>query len=125
MDEEVFLYHTPGEGEARRRRRSTQAKASCACRATPAERARPVCFDAGTSLGGSGEGLGLVVDRPEVWAANTDVDDREAPGGLDDWLAGSVPGWTTLARQDAPYQSRYLSNSGRLFFNSADALVPG
>ena len=29
-----------------------------------------------------------------------------------------------LRRRHAPYQSRYLSNEGRLFFNSADALVP-
>jgi DNA-binding beta-propeller fold protein YncE len=35
------------------------------------------------------------------------------------WLAANVPGWTT------PYhQSRYLSDEGRLFFNSSDALVP-
>ncbi len=35
------------------------------------------------------------------------------------WLAAYVPGWTS-----AYYQSRYLSDSGRLFFNSSDALVP-
>jgi DNA-binding beta-propeller fold protein YncE len=40
------------------------------------------------------------------------------------WLAGNVPGWTTKDLSSAIYQSRYLSNSGRLFFNSADALVP-
>jgi hypothetical protein len=33
--------------------------------------------------------------------------------------AASVPGWTSSL-----YQSRYLSNGGRLFFDSADALVP-
>jgi hypothetical protein len=42
----------------------------------------------------------------------------------DRWLAGSIPGWTTKDLGSALYQSRYLSNSGRLFFNSADALVP-
>jgi hypothetical protein len=36
------------------------------------------------------------------------------------WLAGSVPGWTSEF-----YQSRYLSDGGRLFFDSSDALVPG
>ncbi len=122
MDEEVFLYHTPGEGEAPSE--GEVPGESLVCVSCNPGGARPTgVYDAGTSLGGSSEGLGLVVDRPEVWAANTDVDEG-APGGLDDWLAGSVPGWTTLARQDAPYQSRYLSNSGRLFFNSADALVP-
>ena len=42
----------------------------------------------------------------------------------DRWLAGSIPGWTPLEPNSAPYQSRYLSDSGRLFFNGADALVP-
>jgi DNA-binding beta-propeller fold protein YncE len=40
------------------------------------------------------------------------------------WLAASIPGWTSLEIGHALYQSRYLSNSGRLFFNSSDALVP-
>lgn len=34
-------------------------------------------------------------------------------------VAANVPGWTL-----AGYQPRYLSNSGRVFFNSSDALVP-
>jgi len=60
----------------------------------------------------AGEGLGLTVDRPETWRGH--------------WLAGSIPGWTLfgLSNPVAEYQSRYLSNSGRLLFNSADALVP-
>jgi hypothetical protein len=40
------------------------------------------------------------------------------------WLAGNIPGWTTESLSRALYQSRYLSNSGRLFFDSNDALVP-
>ena len=40
------------------------------------------------------------------------------------WVAGSVPGWTTTDLSHSLYQSRYLSDSGRLFFNSSDALVP-
>jgi len=39
------------------------------------------------------------------------------------WLAASVPGWTPYAVGEALYQSRYLSDAGRLFFNSSDALV--
>jgi DNA-binding beta-propeller fold protein YncE len=58
----------------------------------------------------SGEGLGLLVDRPQTW------DKR--------WLAGSIPGWTASEGTTTRYQSRYLSNTGRLFFDSADALVP-
>ncbi len=59
----------------------------------------------------AGEGEGLTVDRPELWRGQ--------------WLAGSIPGWT-LSGYDPPrteHQSRYLANNGRLFFNSADALV--
>jgi hypothetical protein len=40
------------------------------------------------------------------------------------WLAGNVPGWTPYALGAASYQSRFLSDSGRLFFNSSDPLVP-
>jgi hypothetical protein len=58
----------------------------------------------------SGEGVGLVVDRREDWTGQ--------------YLAGSVPGWTPLGVEGAIHQPRYLSNSGRLFFNSPDELVP-
>ncbi len=58
----------------------------------------------------SGEGLGLLVDRRRVW--------------LGHWLAGNIPGWTAQSLQDALYQSRYLSDNGRLYFNSPDTLVP-
>jgi hypothetical protein len=40
------------------------------------------------------------------------------------WLAANVPGWTPFRLASARYQSRYLSDSGRLFFNSHDALAP-
>ena len=52
----------------------------------------------------------LLVDKPAVWRGR--------------WLAGSIPGWTAVNLAYALYQSRYLSNEGRLFFDSADALVP-
>ena len=58
----------------------------------------------------SGEGLGLLVDRREIWRGR--------------WLAGNIPGWTAQSLTSALYQSRYLSNEGRLFFDGADALVP-
>ena len=41
-----------------------------------------------------------------------------------EWLAASIPGWTALLRGEAYYQPRYLSNSGRLFFDSPEAYVP-
>jgi hypothetical protein len=40
------------------------------------------------------------------------------------WLAANLPTWTPQSYDNAEYQSRYLSDSGRLFFNSDDALVP-
>jgi DNA-binding beta-propeller fold protein YncE len=53
---------------------------------------------------------GLLVDYPRSWEAT--------------WLAGSLPGWTTKSVSHALYQSRYLSDSGRMYFDAADALVP-
>jgi WD40-like Beta Propeller Repeat len=47
----------------------------------------------------------------EIWARDT-------------WIAANVPPWTTLDIGTAQYQSRYLSDSGRLFFDSSDALIP-
>jgi hypothetical protein len=48
----------------------------------------------------------LALGEGKVWPAGVGV-------------AANVPGWTSPF-----YQSRYLSNSGRLFFNSHEALVP-
>jgi hypothetical protein len=39
-------------------------------------------------------------------------------------VAANVPGWTAYRLSAALYQSRYLSDGGRLFFDSSDALVP-
>ena len=40
------------------------------------------------------------------------------------WLAANVPTWSEYTVARARYQSRFLSNSGRLFFNSRDPLTP-
>jgi hypothetical protein len=40
------------------------------------------------------------------------------------WIAANVPGWTGYGDYQSVYQSRYLSNSGRLFFDSRGGLVP-
>ncbi len=51
------------------------------------------------------------LDHFEVWAGK--------------WLAASIPGWPPDGIQRTTgYQPRFLSDSGRLFFDSADALVP-
>jgi hypothetical protein len=59
------------------------------------------------------------------------VDSNKLVTGLNEWLgtawlAANVPGWTAydLHQGQALHQSRYLSDEGRLFFNSSDALVP-
>jgi hypothetical protein len=40
------------------------------------------------------------------------------------WLAANIPGWVMYAHRKGIHQPRYLSNSGRLFFNAHDPLVP-
>jgi hypothetical protein len=104
-DEEVYLYHAP-EAPA------TEA-GSLVCASCNPSGAQPVGVH---DIQESGEGRGLLVDRPEVWTP-------ESEEGFDHWLAGSVPGWTPLNSNEALYQSHYLTNEGRLFFNSPDALV--
>ncbi len=59
---------------------------------------------------GVGEGLGRLVDRRKVWFGH--------------WLAGNIPGWTAENITSALLQSRYLSDDGRLYFNSPDSLLP-
>ncbi len=94
-DEEVFLYHRG---------------AGITCVSCNPSGAQP---EGVLDTEESGEGLGLLVDRPMTWST--------AYVGIDHWLAGSVPGWTATGLQESRYQSRYLSNSGRIFFNSADS----
>jgi hypothetical protein len=40
------------------------------------------------------------------------------------WIAADLPVWDGININDALHQPRYLSDEGRLFFNSTDALVP-
>jgi hypothetical protein len=93
-DEEVFVYHAPG---------SLAAEAGMlACASCDPSGARPTGVEYGpepTLTGGF-----------RVWVGR--------------WLAANVPGWTPYRLGSALYQSRYLSDSGRLFFNGSSALVP-
>ncbi|HTZ64260.1 MAG TPA: hypothetical protein VMB51_09155 [Solirubrobacteraceae bacterium] len=95
LDEEVYLYDA-----------QTGRLACASCNPT-GERPTGV-YDTQKS----GEGLGLLVDRSENWTGH--------------WLGGSLPGWTlAYGHYKSPtYQPRYLDDSGRLFFDSPDALVP-
>jgi Tol biopolymer transport system component len=93
-DEEVFLYDA-----------STNHLVCASCDPTGA---RPVGM--------------LEKGRNDKQEGQSLIDDVEAFRGH--WLAGNVPGWMYDGGSDALYQSRYLSDSGRLFFNSPDTLVP-
>jgi hypothetical protein len=94
-DEEVYVYD--------------QATGGLACASCNPTGERPAgVFD--PRFGSEPGTRALLVDVRGVWSGH--------------WLAGSVPGWTPDEHNAALYQSRYLSNNGRLFFASADALVP-
>ncbi len=73
--------------------------------------ARPIGFDYQQLEPGSG---GLVGGGRGTWLLH----------GL---VAAIVPGWTQIRSAgpvESRYQPRYLNNSGRLFFNAGDGLVP-
>jgi hypothetical protein len=74
-----------------------------ACASCDPSGARPL----GVEYAQISEGL---VGGDEVWNHET-------------WIAANVPGWTPYEQSRARYQPRYLSDSGRLFFDSNDALV--
>jgi hypothetical protein len=95
-DEEVFLYHAAaGAGEP----------GSLVCVSCNATGGRPHGVEF-ADLEASGGHVGLAGGGSGVWRP-------------EQWLAAELPAWTSNF-----YQSRYLSNGGRLFFNSSDALVP-
>jgi WD40-like Beta Propeller Repeat len=95
-DEEVYLYHAPAD-------LATEAGA-LVCASCDPTGARPVGVEYkkldDELVGGFG-----------VWGGNQGI-------------AANIPGWTPYELSHSLYQSRYLSDSGRLFFNSSDALVP-
>jgi len=99
-DEEVYLYDAQANGG--------DGKLICASCNPSGARPHGVEYHPGSP--GGFDSLPLA-GGDRVWGAST-------------WLAANIPGWTTYAGQNARYQSRYLSDQGRLFFNSSDALVP-
>ncbi len=99
-DEEVFLYDAVAD------------RLTCVSCNPTGVRPRGT-FDTGLTEGGIGT-LGLLVDRAQTWRIV----------GADSWLAGFLPGWTSRTGESALYRPRYLTNEGRMFFDSADSLVP-
>jgi hypothetical protein len=99
-DEEVFLYHAPENlaGEP----------GALVCASCDPTGAHPV------GVQGTGHSVshpfGFLVDESSLWNGH--------------WLAANIPSWTPANLAGASfYQPRYLSDSGRLFFNSDDVLV--
>ncbi len=99
-DEEVYLY----DAEANK----------LVCASCDPTGARPVGeFSGSVTLGGF----------TDFVAGTVPMD----PWGMwhEHWLAASIPGWTPDGYDNTTgYQPRYLNDSGRLFFDSVDALVP-
>ena len=98
FDEEVFLYDA-GSG-------SHPPTLVCAS-----------CDPTGARPEGLHDQAESLIDRTGGWT-DTEV------GKLDSWLAGNVPGWDNIGYEPTTYQPRYLSDSGRLFFDSPVGLVP-
>jgi NHL repeat len=76
------------------------------CASCDATGARPH----GVEYGNGGKNLSLAGGRG-VWESSV-------------WIAANVPAWTAYTQSSALYQSRYLSDSGRLFFDAGGQLVP-
>jgi hypothetical protein len=93
-DAEAYLYD------------ATSERVICAsCNPTGA---RPVGVEYHQLASGTSEVLPTLFGE---WAANG-------------WVAALLPPTTAFSVAQADYQSRYLLDNGRLFFNSSDALVP-
>jgi hypothetical protein len=95
LDEEVFLY----------RARSGSQPPVLVCASCDPTGARP----AGVEVRNSSRSERLITNE-EIWEPSA-------------WLAGNIPNWPQLRIEVARHQPRYLSDEGRLFFNSSDALV--
>ncbi len=98
-DEEVYLYHDPAGGSA--------SLVCVSCNPT-GERPSGVEYGSAGEPGHLDEGL---AGGSKVWPNET-------------WIAANVPPWAPIELKAAQYQSRYLDENGRMFFDSSDGLVP-
>jgi hypothetical protein len=94
-DEEAFLYRASAEGAGR-----------LVCASCRPSGARPTGVEVGDVISKSG----LIITHGDGWSSSA-------------WLAASVPGYEPSVHEESLYQPRYLSDEGRVFFDSADALV--
>jgi hypothetical protein len=98
-DEEVYLYDASDE--------------HLVCASCDPTGARPIGVSEDQATALSNDNLAAITDL------------GSAGYGPGTWLAANIPTGTELGSYgESLYQSRYLSDSGRLFFNSSDALVP-
>jgi hypothetical protein len=99
-DEEVYLYHAPED--------LASEVGTLVCASCNPTGARPVGVEYDKLHSEEGDlAIGSI-----AWL------------GEDPWIAANVPGWEKYAPSETLHQPRYLSDSGRLFFDSSDALVP-
>lgn len=106
-DEEVYVYHAEVAGSG------GLGAGRLACASCDPTGARPVgLFDSYNS--GESGGSRPMVDPTGAWGGKAT--------GVTHWLAGSLPGAREANSRDI-YYPRYLSDEGRLFFNSPDGLV--
>lgn len=96
-DEEVYLYDA--------------SMGRVVCASCDPSGARPTGIRIPASVTEELEGPPLVNEDESLWAGR--------------WLAGNTPQWTNEEISTMLYQPRFLSDSGRLFFDSPVALVPG
>jgi hypothetical protein len=95
-DEEVYLYDAEANGGAGR----------LVCASCNPSGARPVGVEYGAQ-------------EDTLWGGDRVWNAVRGPT-----IASNIPGWTPYKVHAGLYQPRSLSNSGRLFFNSDDGLVP-
>jgi WD40-like Beta Propeller Repeat len=107
-DEEVYLYDAES---------GSHLAGSLVCASCNPTGARPAGVEVG-QVTSSGAGNGNLVDV----LAFSPFNEYNANTGI----AANVPGGNEIHVEEGGslYQPRYLSDSGRLFFNAADALVP-
>lgn len=98
-DQEVYLYHATEEAGG-----SHPVCVSC----DPTGGRPAGVLDVAPSI--TNEQPSVLVDSGDLWGGH--------------WLSGLIPGWTNGDGSHTLYQSRYLSDSGRLFFDSDEALTP-
>jgi hypothetical protein len=107
-DEEVYLYH---------------AETSPSGQLQPGKLVCASCNPTGARPDG-GRYYGVREGESEIGTENMRYVGGYGVWDGEQWLAANIPGWVDYDPKHGVHQPRYLSNSGRLFFNSHDALVP-